>query len=110
MTTEQIRRELQDIRYYYSHKAMFDRASNCVAKNAAVELARKYNEAVQTAPPKLYDLYISLYTDNNTQASLAEKWGYSEGYIRYLNRQLYAFFQGAFEKTQKGGDEHEDGR
>ena len=75
MTIEQIRKELQDIRYYYSRKAMFDRASDCVAKNAAVELARKYNEAIQTAPPKLYDLYISLYTDNNTQASLAEKWG-----------------------------------
>ena len=110
MTTEQIRRELQDIRYYYSHKAMFDRASDCVAKNAAVALAGKYNEAVQTAPPKLYDLYISLYTDNNTQASLAEKWGYSESHIRYLTRQLYAFFQSAFEKTDKGGDEHEDGR
>lgn len=41
MTTEQIRRELQDIRYYYSHKAMFDRASDCVAKNAAVELGGK---------------------------------------------------------------------
>ena len=110
MTTEQIRRELQDIRYYYSHKAMFDRALDCVAKNAAVELARKYNEAVQTAPPKLYDLYISLYTDNNTQASLAEKWGYSEGYIRNLNRQLYAFFQGAFEKLKKGGDGHDEKR
>ena len=63
MTIEQIRRELQDIRYYYSRKAIFDRASDCVAKNAAVALARKYNEAVRTAPPKLYDLYISLYTD-----------------------------------------------
>ena len=110
MTTEQIRRELQDIRYYYSHKAMFDRASDCVAKSTAVGLAEKYNAAIRSAPPRLYDLYLSLYIGNNTQASLAEKWGYSEGHIRYLNRQLYAFFQGAFEKTDKGGDEHENGR
>lgn len=60
MTTEQIRRELQDIRYYYSHKAMFDRASDCVAKSTAVGLAEKYNAAIGSAPPRLYDLYISL--------------------------------------------------
>lgn len=110
MTTEQIRRELQDIRYYYSHKVMFDRASDCVAKNAAVELARKYNEAIGSAPPRLYDLYLSLYIGNNTQALLAEKWGYSEGHIRNLNRQLYAFFRSAFEKTQKGGDGQDEKR
>lgn len=41
MTTEDIRAELQDVRYYYSRKAMFDRAKACVAKNAAVALAEK---------------------------------------------------------------------
>lgn len=110
MTTEQIRRELQDIRYYYSHKEMFDRASDCVAKSTAVGLAEKYNAAIGSAPPRLYDLYISLYIWNNTQALLAEKWGYSEGHVRNLNRQLYAFFQSAFEKTQKGGDGHDEKR
>ena len=110
MTTEHIRRELQDIRYYYSHKAMFDSASDCVAKSTAVGLAEKYNAAIVSAPPRLYALYLSLYIGNDTQASLAEKRGCSEGYIRNLNRQLYAFFQGAFEKTDKKGDEHEDGR
>lgn len=110
MTTEQIRRELQDIRYYYSHKAMFDRASDCVAKSTAVGLAEKYNAAIGSVPPRLYDLYISLYIWNNTQALLAEKWGYSEGHVRNLNRQLYAFFRGAFEKTQKGGDGHDEKR
>lgn len=110
MTTEHIRRELQDIRYYYSHKAMFDRASDCVAKSTAVGLAEKYNAAIGSAPPRLYDLYISLYIWNNTQALLAEKWGYSEGHVRNLNRQLYAFFQSAFEKTQKGGDGHDEKR
>ena len=110
MTTEHIRRELQDIRYYYSHKAMFDRALDCVAKSTAVGLAEKYNAAIVSAPPRLYALYLSLYIGNDTQASLAEKRGCSEGYIRNLNRQLYAFFQSAFEKTQKGGDDHDEKR
>lgn len=88
MTTEEIRAELQDVRYYYSRKAMFDRAKACVAKNAAVALAEKYGNAVRDAPPRLYDIYVTLYVENNTQASAAEKWGYSEGYIRNLNRRL----------------------
>ena len=79
MTTEEIRAELQDVRYYYSRKAMFDRAK-----------------------PRLYDIYVTLYVENNTQASAAEKWGCSEGYIRYLNRQLYAFFVNAFANKNQG--------
>lgn len=70
MTTEHIRRELQDIRYYYSHKAMFDRAADCVAKSTAVGLAEKYNAAIGSAPPRLYALYLSLYIGNDTQAYL----------------------------------------
>lgn len=53
MTTEEIRAELQDVRYYYSRKAMFDRAKACVAKNAAVALAEKYGNAVRDAPPEI---------------------------------------------------------
>ena len=102
MTTEEIRAELQDVRYYYSRKAMFDRAEACVSKNAAVALAEKYGNAVRDAPPRLYDIYVTLYVENNTQASAAEKWGYSEGYIRYLNRQLYAFFVNAFANKNQG--------
>ena len=45
MTTEEIRAELQDVRYYYSRKAMFDRAKACVAKNAAVALAEAASAA-----------------------------------------------------------------
>lgn len=106
MTIEKIREELQDVRYYYSRKEMFDRAKDCVAKNAAIGLAKKYGNAVRDAPPRLYDIYVTLYVENNTQASAAEKWGYSEGYIRNLNRQLYAFFQSAFAKRQEGGEKH----
>ena len=98
MTIEKIREELQDVRYYYSRKEMFDRAKDCVAKNAAIGLAKKYGNAVRDAPPRLYDIYVTLYVENNTQASAAEKCN--------LNRQLYAFFQSAFAKRQEGGEKH----
>ena len=100
MTTEEIRAELQDVRYYYSRKAMFDRAKACVAKNAAVAILP--GVVLAEGPPRLYDISVTLYVENNTQASAAEKWGYSEGYIRYLNRQLYAFFVNAFANKNQG--------
>ena len=96
MTTEKIRKDLLDIRYYYARKTLFDRAANCIAKNATIRKAEQYNRFVENAPPKLYDIYIMLYVKSNTQRATAEKLGYSECYIRRLNKQLYTFFQNAF--------------
>lgn len=106
MTIQEIRGDLRDIRYYYSRKAAFDKAMNSVATNAAVQKAERYNLEVKNAPPRLYDLYNMLYVENNTQLSLAEQWGFCEGYIRNLNRQLYAFFLNAFAEKMKGGENH----
>lgn len=52
MTVDELRKDLSDIRYYYSRKVMFDRAAGCVAKNAAIALAERYNGAIRNAPPK----------------------------------------------------------
>ena len=50
MTVDELRKDLSDIRYYYSRKVMFDRAAGCVAKNAAIALAERYNGAIRNAP------------------------------------------------------------
>ena len=96
MKTEKIRKDLLDIRYYYARKALFDRVADCIAKNATIRKAEQYNRFIGNAPPKLYDIYIMLYVKSNTQRGTAEKPGYSEYYIRRLNKQLYTFFQNAF--------------
>ena len=88
MTIEQIRKELQDIRYYYSRKAMFDRALSTVSKNKVLEKVARYNDLVQDAPAQLFGLYVAIYTENNTQLAVALDWGLSEGYIKNLNRKL----------------------
>lgn len=93
METAKIREDLKDIRYYYSRKAMFEKASASVGENNIATKLEKYNEVVRSAPPRLYDLYISLYLDNNTQESLSDKLGYSVEYISKLNGQLIRFFQ-----------------
>ena len=58
------------------------------------------------APPQLYDLYISLYVHNNTQAALAYEWDFCNDHIKRLNKQLCEYFLKVF-SNEKQGDEHE---
>ena len=88
MTIQDIKDELQEVKYYYGHKAMFDRAMATVSKNTVLEKVRRYNALMQSAPAQLYGLYIALYAENNTQLAVALDWGLSEGYIKNLNRKL----------------------
>lgn len=88
-----IRNDLKDIRYYYSRKEVFDKAEYSVGKTSILGKIKKYNEAVCSAPPRLYDLYVSLYLQNNTQDSLSERLGYTFEHISRLNSQLIRFLQ-----------------
>lgn len=88
MTAEELKEELQEVKYYYGHKAMFDRAMATVSKNTVLEKVTRYNVLMQSAPAQLYGLYIALYAENNTQLAVALDWGLSEGYIKNLNRKL----------------------
>ena len=93
MKPEEIREELKAIRYYYSHKDAFDQASKEVGANEITGKIRKYHDAIRFAPPRIYELYVALYINNNTFESLAEKWTFSYDYIQKLNRKLVKFFQ-----------------
>ena len=93
-----IRNDLKDIRYYYARKKMFDEAFEKTGKNEIVEKARLYNDVVKKAPPRLYDMYVSLYINNHTQESLSNELCYTAEYIQMLNKQLLIFFQTTLEK------------
>ena len=101
METAKIREDLKDIRYYYSRKAMFEKASASVGENSILKKIETYNRLVRLAPPRLYDLYVSLYLENNTQESLSDKLGYSVEYISKLNSQLIKFFKTNIDKEEK---------
>lgn len=88
-----IREDLKNIRYYYARKKLFDEAFQSTGMNEIVETVNKYNEYVKTAPPKLYDLYVSLYLKNHTQESLSDELGYTQEYIQMLNKKLLKFLQ-----------------
>ncbi len=93
MKPETIREELKEIRYYYSRKDMFEKASQEVGASAVADKIGKYNDAIRYAPPRLYEIYVSLYINNNTFESLADKLGFSYDYIQKLNRKLVKYFQ-----------------
>ena len=88
MTITELKEELQEVKYYYGHKAMFDRALSTVSKNKVLEKVARYNDLVQDAPAQLFGLYVAIYTENNTQLAVALDWGLSEGYVKNLNRKL----------------------
>ena len=92
MTMQEIKDELQEVKYYNGHKAMFDRALSTASKNKVLEKVARYNELVQEAPAQLFGLYVAICTENNTQLAVALDWGLSEGYIKNLNRKLCDYF------------------
>lgn len=108
MTMKQILIDLQEIRYYYAHKNMFDKACGSVVKNTIVEKVGKYNTLMHDAPPRLYALYVALYTENNTQIVVADDWGVSEGHIKNLNRKLRDYLLAVFNKNHKDSDSNDN--
>lgn len=96
VTMQQVRNDLRGIRYFYSKQKMFEDASRCIVANSVLEKVERYNQAMKNAPARLFDLYISLYTQNNTQAALAYDWDFSNDYIKQLNKQLCEYLMKCF--------------
>ena len=101
MSAKAIRDDLKDIKYYMARKNIFENNNFSVGKNITTDKLNRYNEMICSAPPRLYDVYVSLYLQNNTQESLADKLGYSVVYISLLNSQLIKFFQEKFNKKEE---------
>lgn len=100
MKDNEIRNDLKEIRYYYQRKSVFDDACVKVGHNAVLEKVQKYNQLMQSAPPRLYDLYISLYVLNFTQQALAAELNFSAEYVHQLNKRLLEFIKSKFEEKE----------
>lgn len=101
MDSVEIREDLRMIRYYYARKKVFDNAQLNVGENQFSDIINKYNEAIRSADPRLYDLYVSLYVENNTQESLADKFGFCIEYISRLNTKLVRYLGKYFKEKEK---------
>ena len=58
---EEVKEDLNNIRYYYSRKKMLDEAFRSLGYNSIVKKVEVYNELIKEASPQLFDLYVSLY-------------------------------------------------
>jgi len=90
---KEIRKDLKEIRYYYSRKDIFDKAIGGEGVNAVIAKASKYNEIMQIAPPRLYDIYVSLYVRNYTQEGLSVELGYTPEYVQLQHKKLLLYIQ-----------------
>ena len=69
MTKQEIMAELQDIRYYNTHREMFRKAENTGFKAKTLELIGKYDSLIRNAPLRLQMVYHKIFTEGKTQGS-----------------------------------------
>ena len=91
ITVQKVRDDLKEVRYYYARKELFDEAFAKIGKNKVLSKVERYNQAVASAPPVLYDIYINLYVRNYTQEALSIEMNYTPEYIQMLNKRLVLF-------------------
>ena len=91
MTKQELTAELQDIRYYNTHREMFGKAENTGFKAKTLELIGKYDILLCNAPLRLQMVYHKIFTEGKTQADTARELGISVSYTKSLMRKLYAY-------------------
>ncbi len=91
LSIEDIRKDLKDIRFYYTYRKDLLEASKIIYENELVIKIDVYNKAMIYAPILLYHIYHGLYIQSNTLQSLANKLCFSYDYIQKLNRKLVSF-------------------
>ena len=91
MTKQELMTELQDVRYYNTHREMFRKAENTGFKAKTLELIGKYDSLIINAPLRLQMVYHKIFTEGKTQADTARELGISVSYTKSLMRKLYAY-------------------
>ena len=91
MTKQELLAELQDIRYYNTHREMFRKAENTGFKAKTLALIGKYDTLLLNAPLRLQMVYHKIFTESKTQADTATELGISVSYTKSLIQKLYAY-------------------
>ena len=103
MTLDQVKSDLKEIQYYYAKQKELDGASRTIGASKIAKKVELYNAAVRNAPVKLYEVYVSLYVNNNTQLTLSLDWDCSLEYVKRLTRKLRLFLKNQLEGGEKDG-------
>lgn len=100
ISLECIKKDLRDIRYYYSRKTELDEAVRIIGNLPVKRTVEKYNCVIRDAPIRLYDLYACLYLRGQTQEAVSIELGYTPQYIRKMVSELFLFFQNNINQTE----------
>lgn len=103
----EVREDLRGIRYYYAHKEMFDKTVDVTGEHELIRKAERYNAAMCTAPPRLYEVYVGLYVYGNTQESLSETLCYSPEHIQRQHKKILLYLQTKISKEEYNHDSQE---
>mgnify|MGYP002798660746 CR=1 FL=1 len=87
MTKQELLTELQDVRYYNTHREMFRKAENTGFKAKTLELIGKYDTLLLNAPLRLQMVYHKIFTEGKTQADTAKELDISVSYTKSLGIQ-----------------------
>lgn len=97
-----VKDDLNDIRFFYARKDIFEAGSHSIGENdGIINKVNMYNELVRKAPARLYEMYISMYLQNNTLESLAEEVGLSYVSVQRTNGQLIKYLKKEINKEEK---------
>ena len=97
-----VKDDLNDIRFFYARKDIFENGSQTIGENdGIIDKVKKYNELVRKAPARLYEMYISMYLQNNTLESLAASVGLSYVSVQRTNGQLIKYLKKEINKGEQ---------
>ena len=105
ISLDKIRKDLLNIRYYYARKKVFDSVSGDVGLSKVRSMVDQYNRMVLLAPPRLFDIYVCLYTKGYTQERLAIELGVSPQYVQSQHKRLLQFLQSHFDNRDHVDEE-----
>lgn len=91
MDKEEVKNDLKEIQFYYANQR--DVQSNLRGNNYSETLDKiyKYNEAMKNAPLQLYDFYVFIYINNNSQVTYGVDRNISNKTAYRLNCNLIKF-------------------
>ena len=97
MTVKQVKRDLEEIKFYYANQVDFELAAKSIGESAIASKVKKYNEAITRASAILYSLYVALYVNGSTQQDYANDTNRTVNHICRLNLQLCKFLISQFD-------------
>lgn len=92
MTIEQVRKELRDVKLYYSRKELVEGACEDEFIRRIKANVQKYDLLILKASDNLYKVYKAMYLQGKNQEKSADELSYSVRNVQRLHNELLLFF------------------